>query len=46
MVKDLPAMRETEFDTWVKKIPWRRDGYPLQFSCLGNSMDRGAWQVV
>ena len=23
-VKDLPAMRETWFDTWVEKIPWRR----------------------
>ena len=20
--------------------------YPLQYSCLGNSMDRGAWQVT
>ena len=23
--------------------PWEGNGYPLQFSCLGNSMDRGAW---
>ena len=23
--------------------PGERDGYPLQFSCLENSMDRGAW---
>ena len=22
------------------------NGYPLQYSCLENSMDRGAWQVV
>ena len=22
------------------------DGYPLQYSCLGNPMDRGAWQVT
>ena len=21
-------------------------GYPLQYSCLENSMDRGAWQAV
>ena len=21
MVKDLPAMRETEFDTWVRRFP-------------------------
>ena len=24
-------------------IPWRRKWQPLQYSCLGNSMDRGAW---
>ena len=23
--------------------PGEGDGYPLQYSCLGNSMDRGAW---
>ena len=23
-----------------------RNGYPLQYSCLGNSMDRGAWQAT
>ena len=22
------------------------NGYPLQYSCLENSMDRGAWQVT
>ena len=26
---------------WVRKIPWRRE-YPLQHSCLENSIDRGA----
>ena len=25
------------------KSPLRRNGNPLQYSCLGNSMDRGAW---
>ena len=24
MVQNLPAMRETWFDPWVGKIPWRR----------------------
>ena len=24
MVKNLPAMQETLFDTWVGKIPWRK----------------------
>ena len=27
----------------VGKIPWRRNGNPLQYSCLGIPMDRGAW---
>ena len=31
------------FDSWVRKIPWRRAGNPLQYSCLENPMDRGAW---
>ena len=22
------------------------NGYPLQYSCLANSMDRGAWQAT
>ena len=28
MVKNLPAMWETEFDPWVGKIPWRRKWQP------------------
>ena len=31
------------FDPWVRKIP---HGYPLQYSCLENPMDRGAWRVT
>ena len=27
------------FDPWVGKIPWRRKGYPLQYSGLENSMN-------
>ena len=34
------------FNPWVGKIPWRRDGSPLQYSCLENPMDRGAWQAI
>ena len=37
--------RRCEFDPWVRKIPWRRKGNPLQYSCLENPMDRGAWQA-
>ena len=31
--------RRPGFNPWVKKNP-------LQYSCLGNSMDRGAWQAL
>ena len=25
LVKNLPAMQETQFNSWVRKIPWRMD---------------------
>ena len=28
------------------RSPGEGNGYPLQYSCLENSMDRGAWQVT
>ena len=43
MVKNLPTMQKTTFDPWVGKIPWRREWHPTLYSCLENSMDRGAW---
>ena len=30
----------------VRKITWRRNGNPLRYSSLENSMDRAAWQVT
>ena len=39
--KNLPAVWETRVRSLGRKIPWRRDGYPLQYSCLENSVDRG-----
>ena len=35
--------RRLKFDCWVRKIPGEGSGYPLQYSCLENPMDRGAW---
>ena len=82
LVKNPPARQEAWFDSWVRRVPWRRDGLPsplfsgfpggsagekstcdagdpghylgwedsleegigspLQYSCLENSIDRGA----
>ena len=28
------------------RSPGEGIGYPLQYSCLENSMDRGAWQAI
>ena len=28
MVKNLPAVQETQFSSWVGKIPWRRKWLP------------------
>ena len=37
--------RRQRFNPWVGKIPHPREGNgnPLQYSCLGNLMDRAAW---
>ena len=29
-----------------RRSPGEGNGNPLQFSCLGNPMDRGTWQVT
>ena len=28
------------------RSPGEETGYPLQYACLGNPMDRGAWRVI
>ena len=32
--------------SWSGRIPGERNGYPVQYSCLENPMDRGAWWVT
>ena len=32
-----------KLDLWVRKIPREGNGNTLQYSYLGNPMDRGAW---
>ena len=42
-------MQETQrcgFDPWVGKIPGEGHGNPLQYSCLENPTDRGAWRAA
>ena len=44
VVKNLPAMKETQFQSLGSgRSPGGRNGNPLQYSCLKNPMDRGAW---
>ena len=34
------------FDSWVRRSPGEGNGNPLQYSCLENPMDRGAWRAT
>ena len=34
------------FYSWVRKIPGKGHGYPLQHSCLENPIDRGTWWAM
>ena len=34
------------FDPWVRKIPWGGHDNPLQYFCLENPMNRGAWRAT
>ena len=47
MVKNLPAnagdAREVGLIPGLGRFPGIGNGNPLQYSCLGNPMDRGAW---
>ena len=47
MVKNLPVMQETRVQSLgLGRSPEEGNGNPLQYSCLENSMDRGAWRVT
>ena len=47
MVKHLPAMQEApDLIPELGRSPGEGNGYLLQYSCLGNPMDRGAWWSV
>ena len=38
-------MQETPVWFELRRFPGEGNGNPLQYSCLGNPMDRGAWQA-
>ena len=42
-VPTMQKPQETWVQSWVWKIPWRRNGNPLQYSCLENPLDKGIW---
>ena len=47
MVKNLPAKGEDGFLVpGLGRYPGEGNGNPLQYSCLGNPMDREAWQTI
>ena len=47
MVKNLPATQETPGSIPESgRSPGEGNDYPLQYSCLENSTDRGAWQAT
>ena len=47
MVKNLPASAgDAGLIPGLGRYPGEGNGNPLQYSFLGNSMDRGAWQAA
>ena len=50
VVKNLPAnagdIRDMGLIPRLGRSPAEGNGYPLQYSCLENPMDRGAWQAT
>ena len=50
VVKNLPAsagdLKDIGFIPRLGRYPGGKHGNPLQYSCLENLMDRGAWQAT
>ena len=47
VVKNMPSnARDAGSVPGLGRCPGEGNGNPLQYSCLGNPMDRGAWQVT
>ena len=47
VVKNMPSnARDAGSIPGLGRCPGEGNGNPLQYSCLGNPIDRGAWQVT
>ena len=46
LVETLPAMWETQLVPGLGRSPGEGNVNPLQYSCLENFMDRGAWKAT
>ena len=50
VVKNLPTSagdsRDVGLIPGLGRVPEEGNGYPLQYSCLGSPMDRGAWRAT
>ena len=47
MVKNPPANAgDPGSNPGLGRLPKEGNGYPLQYSCLENSMDKGAWRAT
>ena len=45
-VKNPPAIGRPGFNPWTGRPPGEGNGNPLQYSCLENPTDSGAWQAT
>ena len=46
MVKNLPAYRRPGFDSWVRKIPWRKEWHPTPVFCLKSSITMEPGSII
>ena len=48
VIENLPATKEMWFQSpgWKHPSPGEGNGNPPQYTCVGNSTDRGAWWAI
>ena len=45
LVKNPPAMRRPQLDSWVRKIPWRRDRLPIPVFLVFSAGNESAYNA-